>query len=202
MNNLFSTLERMGTAIASTFGENCEVVIHDMEKNLDDSIVFIVNGHVSNRSLNDSASYLVLNVRKKMQMHHEDRYNYIVKKGDKYLKCSSMYFYENEQVKYIFSINFDVTDLMNAQAAIHNIVLHKEEEEVDTFPTDVNDMLDRLIEQSVNVVGKSVEDMNYKEKAVAIKYLDECGAFLITKATEVVADFFGISKYTIYNHIK
>ena len=102
MSELFGTLTRMGTAISSTFGENCEVVIHDMEKPLDDSIVFIINGHVSNRNLNDGASYLVLNVRNQIKKHHDDRYNYIVKKGDKYLKCSSMFFYVDEEVKYIF----------------------------------------------------------------------------------------------------
>jgi predicted transcriptional regulator YheO len=63
-------------------------------------------------------------------------------------------------------------------------------------------MLKRLIEQSVDIVGKPVEEMTYKEKAEAIKFLNECGAFLITKATDVVAEYFGISKYTIYNHIK
>lgn len=202
MSELFNTLKRMGTAISSTFGENCEVVIHDMEKDLDDSIVFILNGHVSDRSLNDSASYLVLNTRNQINKLHDDRYNYIVRNGDKYLKCSSLFFYVDEKVKYIFSINFDVTDLMKTQVAINKIVMHNEEEVVDPFPSDVNEMLERLIKQSVEVVGKNVDEMTYKEKAVAIKFLDDCGAFLITKATEVVAEFFGISKYTIYNHIK
>lgn len=202
MSDLFNTLKRMGTAIANTFGENCEVVIHDLEKELDQSIVFIMNGHVSNRDLNEGASYLVLNVRNNLDIHHEDRFNYIIKSNNKYLKCSSMFFYQNDILKYIFSINFDITDLMKTQEAIGKIVLHQEEEAIDKFPTDVNEMLERLIQQSVELVGKPVSDMNYKEKGKAIRFLDDCGAFLITKATEVVAEFFGISKYTIYNHIK
>lgn len=202
MNDVFSVLKKMGTAIAKTFGENCEIVIHDMENELEDSIVFIINGHVSNRDVHDGSSYLVLSVRNRLDVKHEDRYGYIIKSNDKYLKCSSMFFYVDDKLKYIFSINYDVTNLIKTQEAINQIVSHNEEEEIDKFPADVNEMLERLIYQAVDMVGKPVEEMNYKEKGMAIKHLDECGAFLITKAAEKVADFFGISKYTIYNHMK
>ena len=202
MKNLIETLKRMANVVAKTFGDNCEVVIYDMENEIDDSIVFIVNGHVSDRNIEDGTSYLVLNVRNELHKKHQDKVNYIIKSNNKYLKCSTMFFYQEEVLKYIFSINFDITDLLRTQEAISKIVLHNEEKEIDKFPTDVNEMLERLIQQSVTYVGKSVENMNYKEKAEAIKYLNDCGAFLITKATEIVAEFFGISKYTIYNHIK
>ena len=199
---LFQTLKRMGKAITTTFGEDCEVVIHDMENDIKDSIVYIENGHVSNRDINDGASYLVLNVRNNPHIKQEDRFNYIIKQDEKYIKCSSMFFYVEDKIKYIFSINFDVTNLMKTQEAIKKLVVHSDTEETDKFPTDVNEMLERLIRQSVDLVGKPVSEMTYKEKAVAIKYLDETGAFLITKATEAVAEYFGISKFTIYNHIK
>lgn len=201
MNDLFTTLKRMADGISRTFGRNCEVVVHDMEKELEDSIVYIVNGHVSNRDISDGTSYLVLSVRNSLDVFHEDRFNYIIKSDEKFIKCTSMFFYNDDTLKYIFSINFDVTDLMKTQEAVNSLLIHNESEEIDKFPSDVNEMLERLIRQSVEIVGKPVSEMNYKEKARAIKFLDECGAFLITKATDVVAEFFGISKYTIYNHI-
>ncbi len=202
MNILFSTLKRMADGISKTFGNDCEVVIHDMEKDIENSIVYIVNGHVSNRDINDGTSYLVLSVRHSLNVKQKDRFNYIIKSDNKYLKCTSLFFYDKDELKYIFSINFDVTDLMKTQEAINKIIMHNDVEETYKFPNDVNEMLERLIQQSVDVVGKPVEEMTYKEKAKAIKFLDDCGAFLITKATDVVAEFFGISKYTIYNHIK
>ncbi len=202
MKEMFNVLSRMGDAIAKTFGNNCEVVVHDLNNELENTISYIINGHVSNRSLGDGASALVLNAFNHLDIHHEDKLNYIIRDGDKYIKCSSLFFNENDKLRYILAINFDISHLIKTQEAINQLVVHENEEEFDRFPVDVNDMLDRLILQSVDKVGKPIDKMNYKEKSIAIKFLDECGAFLIKKAGDKVAEVFGISKYTIYNHMK
>jgi predicted transcriptional regulator YheO len=192
----------MGDAIAKTFGDNCEVVVHDLNNELENTIVYIRNEHVTNRKLGDGASALVLDAINQTDVNHEDQLNYIIKEGDKIIKCSSLFFKENDVLRYIFAINFDVTYLIKTQEAINQLVAHDSNDRFDKAPVDVNDMLNRLIIQSIDKVGKPIEDMNYKEKSIAIKYLDECGAFLIKKAGDKVAEVFGISKYTIYNHMK
>jgi len=202
MNEMFNVLTRMGDAIAKTFGDNCEVVVHDLNNELESTISYIKNGHVTNRKLGDGASALVLDVINHSEMNHEDELNYVIRDGEKYIKCSSLFFKENDTLRYIFAINFDITYLIKTQEAIGQLVVHDKEEQFDSFPVDVNDMLDRLILQSIDKVGKPINEMNYKEKSIAIKFLDECGAFLIKKAGDKVAEVFGISKYTIYNHMK
>ncbi|KFZ26802.1 MAG: YheO-like PAS domain protein [Candidatus Izimaplasma bacterium HR2] len=202
MKEMFNVLTRMGDAIAKTFGDNCEVVVHNLNNELENTISYIKNGHVSNRKLGDGASALVLNAFSHSDIKHEDKLNYIIRDGDKYIKCSSLFFNENDTLSYIFAINFDISHLIRTQEAINQLVVHEKEEQFDKFPVDVNDMLDRLILQSVDKVGKPIDKMNYKEKSIAIKFLDECGAFLIKKAGDKVAEVFGISKYTIYNHMK
>ena len=201
MNEMFSFLTRMGDAIVTTFGDNCEVVVHDISHELENTISYIRNGHVSNRKLGDGVSALVLNAISHSDIKHEDKLNYIIRDGDKHIKCSSLFFKENDKLRYIFAINFDISHLIRTQEALNQLIVHEKEEQFDQFPVDVNNMLDRLIMQSVEKVGKPIEKMNYKEKSVAIKYLDECGAFLIKKAGDKVAEVFGISKYTIYNHM-
>ena len=202
MKEMFNVLTRMGDAIAKTFGDNCEVVVHDLNNELESTISYIKNGHVTNRKLGDGASALVLDVINHSEMNHEDELNYVIRDGEKYIKCSSLFFKENDTLRYIFAINFDITYLIKTQEAINQLVVHEDEEQFDAFPVDVNDMLDRLILQSIDKVGKPINEMNYKEKSIAIKFLDECGAFLIKKAGDKVAEVFGISKYTIYNHMK
>ena len=202
MKEMFNVLTRMGDAIAQTFGDNCEVVVHDLNNELENTISYIKNGHVSNRKLGDGASALVLEAINHFDIHHEDKLNYIIKDGEKHIKCSSLFFNENDTLRYILSINFDISHLIRTQEALEQLVVHEKEEKFDAFPVDVNDMLDRLISQSVDKIGKPIDKMNYKEKSVAIKFLDECGAFLIKKAGDKVAEVFGISKYTIYNHMK
>ena len=43
--------------------------------------------------------------------------------------------------------------------------------------------------------------MNKEEKIRAINYLNDAGAFLITKSGDKVAKYFGISKYTLYSYV-
>ena len=61
--------------------------------------------------------------------------------------------------------------------------------------------MDDLIEQSVVLVGKPVAMMNKDDKVRAIQFLNEAGAFLITKSGDKVSNYFGISKYTLYSYL-
>ena len=65
----------------------------------------------------------------------------------------------------------------------------------------VNDLLEELIQQSVSLVGKPVALMNKEDKVRAIRFLNQNGAFLVTKSGDKIAKYFGISKYTLYSYI-
>ena len=53
-------LKQLANDIASQFGPDCEVVIHDLKTTEPEhSIVFIVNGHVTNRDVGDGPSSAV-----------------------------------------------------------------------------------------------------------------------------------------------
>ncbi len=77
----------------------------------------------------------------------------------------------------------------------------KDEKEPEPIARNVSDLLDELIEQSVKLVGKPVALMNKEDKVKAVQFLNETGAFLITKSGDRVCKFFGISKYTLYSYI-
>ena len=62
-------------------------------------------------------------------------------------------------------------------------------------------LLDSLIEQSIRMVGKPASLMDKSEKIRAIRYLNDSGAFLITKSGPKVCQVFGISKYTLYSYL-
>ena len=51
------------------------------------------------------------------------------------------------------------------------------------------------------LVGKPVALMNKDDKVRAIRFLNEHGAFLVTKSGDKVAKYFGISKYTLYSYL-
>ena len=70
-----------------------------------------------------------------------------------------------------------------------------------TIFTDVNELLTKLMNQAVAMVGQNVDKMTKEEKESVLRYLDEKGAFLITKSGDRVCDFLGISKFKLYNYL-
>ena len=44
--------------------------------------------------------------------------------------------------------------------------------------------------------------MDKEEKIRAIEFLNDQGAFLVTKSGDKVSNYFGISKFTLYNYIE
>lgn len=100
----------------------------------------------------------------------------------------------------IFSINYDITLMMSMENALRAFTatdLH----EPAPISRNVNDLLEELIAQSVEAVGKPAALMSKEEKIRAIQFLNDSGAFLITKSGDKISKFFGISKYTLYNYI-
>ena len=74
-------------------------------------------------------------------------------------------------------------------------------EEAEKITNDVNELLDDLIKRSVKPFGKPVAYMTKEEKTQAIQFLNDSGAFLITKSGDKISKYFGISKYTLYSYI-
>ena len=198
-------LKRLAKGISAQFGRNCEVVIHDISSGrVDYPIIFIENGHVTHRTTSTSASRVVLNALNHVSDSLEDELNYITKTHDgKILKSSTIYIRDNENIPIgIFSINYDITELTIAKNSIDALITHKADiETANKIPQNVNQLLDDLLEESIQKVGKPIALMSKEEKIQAIQFLNEAGAFLITKAGDKIANFFGISKYSIYNYI-
>lgn len=199
------SLKGIAHALASQFGSNCEVVIHDLvEGKLSDSVVHIENGHVSNRKLGDGPSHVVLDALHSDTTKLEDHLGYLTRTKDgRILKSSTIYIHEDDgTVRYILSINYDITGFMMTENAINSFIgSNQKAEEAEKITNNVNELLDDLIERSVKLIGKPVAYMTKEEKTTAIQFLNDSGAFLITKSGDKVSKYFGISKYTLYSYI-
>ena len=47
----------------------------------------------------------------------------------------------------------------------------------------------------------TLDTLDKEDKVAVVRYLDNKGAFLIKKSAERVADFLGISRFTVYNYL-
>ena len=201
-------LTQIAKALAGQFGENCEIVIHKINKeNVDNTIVSIENGHVSSRHLGDGPSQVVLEALKKDPQELVDHVNYLTRTHDgRILKSSTVYFKDQSgNLDGIFAINHDITSLIAAESSLSSLISTTEDKETDRepdyIPQDINELLDDLIEESVKLVGKPVPLMTKDDKVKCIQFLNNKGAFLVTKSGDKVASFFNISKYTLYSYI-
>jgi possible transcriptional regulator len=194
--------------IARQFGKDCEVCIHDLSvKDVEHTIIFIINGHVSGRKIGDGASKVVLETLEALEKGDiiVDHLGYRTTTQDgRILKSSTVFLKDNNgKYRWILGINYDVTALMNVDAALQSITtVESQDGNGDRqIPLNVNDLLDNLINQSVKRIGKPPALMNKEEKIQAIQFLRDAGAFLITKSGDKVSNFYGISKFTLYSYI-
>lgn len=200
---------RLAHAIAVQFGSNCEVVVHDLETNDPErSIVAIENGHVTGRSVGDGPSHIVLDAVKAGKVHKlSDRLAYLTKTTDgRILRSSTVFIRGADNVPVgILGINYDITVLAAAADTLNGMTGTGPGDDPTGDPEpivrSVADLLDDLIEQSVALVGKPAALMSKDERVRAIRYLNDAGAFLITKSGPKVCKYFGISKYTLYSYL-
>ena len=206
-------LKQLAHGLAVQFGSSCEVVIHDLTgKDLDSSIVYIENGHVSDRKTGDGPSGIVLETLRSDPSKVKDRLAYLTKADDgRILKSSTMYIRnETGRIAYIFSLNYDITPLLAVENTVRDLIKTEQEQQSGIrsagsqprkITHNVNELLDQLIDQAIAEVGKPVALMNKDDKVAVVQYLNNAGAFLITKSGDKVSSLLGISKFTLYSYM-
>lgn len=199
-------MKRLAKGVAAQFGSNCEVVVHDLcSQDPTSTIVAIENGHVSGRKVGDGPSDVVLKALRSDPSKLHDKLAYLTKTEDgKVLKSTTVFFRDEQgQPSAIFAINFDTTLVAAMQNELANFtsVADTAASSPEVIPHNVTDLLNELIEQSVQLVGKPVALMTKEDKVKAIGFLNDAGAFLITKSGQKVCNYFGISKYTLYSYM-
>ena len=199
-------LKQIARGIAQQFGANCEVVIHEIsDKSAYSSVVAIENGHVTGRKVGDGPSHVVLEQLGRGDNQVADQVAYLTRTKDgKILKSTSIYIRDAEgNVAAILGINYDISTLQMFESNLHSFITvdQQTQREPERITLSVSELLDDLIRQADELVGKPVALMTKDDKVKAIRYLNSSGALLITKSGDKIAKHFGISKYTLYSYL-
>lgn len=200
-------LKQIAAGLAVQFGKDCEIVVHDLTvDSLEHTIVHIENGGLTGRKIGDGPSGAVLNAIKHQNEPLKDKLAYLTRtENGRILKSSTLYIHDDSgKPCYIFSINYDITALLALEKSVQCLINCEESQvssSTNVITHDVSKLLDELIEQSVALVGVPVPLMTKEEKIKAINFLNDAGAFLITKSGDRVAKYFDISKYTLYSYV-
>jgi predicted transcriptional regulator YheO len=68
--------------------------------------------------------------------------------------------------------------------------------------TSVEDLLQELIAQAIEQVGKPAALMDREDKKKAVRFLSDNGAMLITKSGDKISKALNISKFTLYSYLE
>jgi len=198
--------------IAEMFGKKCEVVLHDFSEP-QKSIVAIENGHVTGRKIGDPITDFALSLWKKNGYENKktDRIvNYKTKSKDGKILKSSTVFIRDNQKKIIgcICINYDITihsmfhKVMDEFCSAVDLEKGKSEKDIETFTSDVKEVLKNIIQEAIEKIGKPVSLMQKEDKLMVVKIADEKGAFLIKGAITQIAKEINVSRFTIYNYLE
>jgi predicted transcriptional regulator YheO len=127
------------------------------------------------------------------------------------LRSSSIYFRgDNNEVIGALCVNLDITQSLQCEEFLRQFNQFSPERKTtgddrepvkEIFANSVQELLEYLIGEALVQVGKAASQMNRADKLMFIRFLDQKGAFLITRSGDMVCDFLKISKYTLYRYL-
>ncbi|MDR3123867.1 MAG: helix-turn-helix transcriptional regulator [Treponema sp.] len=206
INDELPNLKRLVQMLAAQFGKDSEIVLHDLSKEYEHTIIAIENNGITGRNVGDGGTNLGLEVLRNPPSAGGDLYNYYNRTpGGRVLRSSTLYF-RDDQGRVIGSlcINTDITrmaELQNALQEFTRLPAAEEPEVEEVFTSRVEDLIDYLLRQSEKKTGKNAAEMGKEDKIEALRFLDGKGFFLITGSGDEARKFFGISKFTLYKYL-
>ena len=185
-------------------GPYTEVVLHDLKKDYATTIVDIRNGHITGRQVGGTGSNLGLEVLQGT-VKDGNRFNYVTRlKDNRLLRSSSLYIKDDEgNLIGCLCVNTDITESVKLESFLRSVNQYdiNTSDNQEVFVTEVNQLLEYLLQEGQKLVGKPACLMDKEEKLQFLKYLNDKGDFLITKSGERIQSFLKISKYTMYSYL-
>lgn len=193
-------LKRLADGISTMFGENCEVVIHDM-KNFESSIVYIKNKQVTQREVGDQ--FKILGTKNVDAFFKgSDLINHKGVAKNKHLIKSSTFHIKGDGYHYAFGINYDYTNLSLVQSVLKDLTQVGENLDDVIERDSLEHTLESLYDKALEYIGKPVAFMTKEDRVKMIEFLDRKGAFSIHKSIPIISEKMNISRFTIYNYLK
>ena len=204
MHVLLKSLIPIAETIGKTFGNRCEVVLHDLtipEK----SVVYTVNGDVTGRREGQTFDRLVRSVllNKNFTRDYAVNYTFETEDGRRIKSSSSLVRDEAVEVVGVFCVNYDITFMKTLHDELELFLPMQEDSSVIcpemAADQDVTTVVDTLIDNIVS--GRKKQGLTKQDNLEMIRFMDDKGIFLVKGAIDKVAACMGLSKVTIYGYL-
>jgi len=197
--------------LGKVLGSNTEIILHDLT-NIENSVVHIINGHISNRKVGDSATDFMMEFLSTSKKENKQFFcKYTSKTTNGKLLYSSTYFIKNEDKKIVgaLGLNSDydkvkkslsfLTSLLPNHIDDKTMSLNNIKENLSSSSQEMTlDKIDTIIEQ----FDISANRMTKSEKTEVITALNDCGIFNLRGSVQEVAVKLYMSEPSVYRYIK
>lgn len=203
----FEFIKQFTEHLGKLLGPSCEIVIHDFTGDLEHTIVHIVNGQVSGREIGGCPTNLFFENLASLPEKANYFSEYYTTTDDGRTIRSSTTFLTDDGGNLVGSIcvNLDITAMVGFAGVLQNLMGSGIQVPGgvgnERFARNVQELMDHYLGEVEQQFGKSAAQMDKSEKLQALAFLDERGVLQIAKAHVRLCEFFGISKYTLYNYL-
>ena len=193
--------------LSQTFGEDCEVVIHDLSTP-ERSVVYVANNRVTGREPGQSFDHLITQVlfSEKLKDEYVANYYFTARNG-KRIRSSTLLIREKDgTLAGAMCINLDTTRITQQMEFLRSMLPAGMEAEaamadlrVTEQPGHVADIVDGLIR---NIIGsKPSSEMSREERIEKIRFMEEKGIFLMKGSVDKVAAYLNMNRVTVYSYL-
>ncbi|MCQ4935915.1 MULTISPECIES: helix-turn-helix transcriptional regulator [Anaerotignum] len=191
--------------VAEFLGNFCEVVIHNLE-NMDHSVMHIVNGHLSGRQAGASISEVTLSFLNRMMAEPNlDHLYYFAKnkRGETFKSSISAIMGEKGNIIGLLCINMylssPISDLVHFMTPSEST---KQENISETFVENTVELMLHALEEAKKAVYSNLSISSSNKNKEIVSTLYQKGIFNLKDSVVTIADHLGISKNTVYMHIR
>ncbi|ENY71438.1 hypothetical protein G114_13398 [Aeromonas diversa CDC 2478-85] len=194
--HLLASFEPVVDALAALFGPGCEVVLHAFD-NLHASVIKIANGHVTGRKKGAPVTDFALSRITALEGEAWSSYFTRTREGGLMKSASVTLRSRTGQAVGMLCVNFSLdTPLSGLLQALAPVTQESQQQE--TFAHSVEDLVEQVM---ARVDEDPALTPGSRNRAIVCRLYDQ-GIFDIKDAAQQVADRLGLSRHTVYLHIR
>lgn len=188
-------------AIATSFGRSCEVVLHDLRH--PDAAVIEIAGHLTERSVgapvNEISQWLLARGKDVPEKTNE----FIRTSRGRTVKSTTMLLRRPDGTAFgALCINIDVTDLTAAARMLGELSgLDETVPQPPKLIDDIAHVVRTVIAAEEAALGATLDIAVQQDRVRIFRALERSGVFTLKQAVPRLAEYFGLSRATIYSYL-
>lgn len=191
--------------LAVYLGDGFEFVLHSLE-DYDSSVIKIINGHHTGRKIGAPITDLAINMLSKIQEEKLDgaiAYNSRNKKGSPLRSTTIVIHGELHRPIGLLCINFYIDTPLSETFPFFDFVANDTTGlSSENFATDVDTMIEQAYEEASNKVMSDASISPLMKNKEIVNVLNNHGIFKMKDSVVKVAEVMGVSKNTVYMHLR